>query len=126
MKHTTALKKLKSILGATAGYRIDNGAPTPEERAEARAELPAATAERNRLKEARAARGEALLQADPEYQALKAEYDVAAKRAMHLSGMTYRHRITAGKVIQGLLFSVLAEGDTWEEVFEKLAKKKAA
>lgn len=126
MQRSTALKKLKSLLGPTAGYRIDEGAPTPAEREAAKAELPAANAERTRLKEARAARGEALMQADPEYQSLKQQYDVAAKRAMHLSGLTYRHRITVGKVVMGLMFSVMAEGATWEEVFSKLAKKKEA
>lgn len=127
MQRSTAMKKLNQLLGKGAGYRIDDKAPTQADRDAAKAELPAAVKERDKLRAELEARREAVLLADPEYQALKEALSAARKRADHLSGTTYRHKITVGKTIMdGLMFSVMAEADTWEEIFEKLTKKKAA
>lgn len=127
MQRSTALKKLNTFLGKTAGYRINDRAPTPEERAAAKAALPAAIAERDRLKGEKTTRYEAVLQTDPEYQALKAASAEASKLVMHLSETTRHYKITAGKSsFNGLFFSVMAEADSWEEIFEKLAKKQVA
>lgn len=126
MQRNTALKKLNALLGKSAGYRVNDRAPTPEERSAARAELPAAIAERDRLRAAREARREAVLGADPEYQSLTAAQGEASKRAMRLSETTRLYRITVGKTVGGLFFLVMAEADSWEEIFAKLTKKKEA
>lgn len=127
MQRSTALKKLNALFGKSAGYRIDDKAPTPEERAAAKAELQDAVAERDRLRAAKNARYEAVLKADPEYQALAEASRAASRRTDKLSWTTRHYKITVGKSsMNGLFFSVMAEGDTWEEIFDKLAEKKVA
>lgn len=127
MQRSIALKKLNALLGKGAGYRIDNKAPTPDERVAAKAELPAAIAERDRIREAKKSRYEAVLRADTEYVRLADASREAGQRVDRLSGVTRHYKITVGKSsLNGLFFSVMAEADTWEEIFEKLAKKEVA
>lgn len=123
MKLNTALKKLKQLLGSTAGYRVNDKAPTAEEREAAKAALPAAQAERKRLSELLEARRTEVLAADAEYQRVGKELKAARDLANRLAGITMCHRITVGKSY-GLFFSVMAEGDSWEEVFDKITAKK--
>ena len=66
MERSVALKKLGKFLGKSLGYRVNDKAPTREER-KSPAELPAAIAERNALKEKRDERYRAILAGDAEY-----------------------------------------------------------
>lgn len=126
MERTVALKKLGQLLGKKLGYRIDAKAPTKEERVEARAALTQAIDERNKLVEQRDARSRAILAADAEYQSLFSAAKAARERTDKLSSVTRRHKITVG-TSEGMFFMVKAEGDSWEEVIDKLtAKEKQA
>ena len=126
MERTVALKKLERLLGKKLGYRVAANAPTPEERATAKAALAPAIEEYNKLKEQRDARYRAVLAADAEYQNLVAAQNAARERMNKLSSITHHHKITVG-TSEGMFFRVHAEGDSWEDVIDKLtAKEKKA
>ncbi len=125
MERTVALKKLERLLGKKLGWRIDAKAPTLEEREAAKAALPLAIEERNKLKEQREVRYQAILAGDEEYQRLKAAHRAASERTDNLSGVTRHRKITVG-VNSGMFFLVRAEGDSWEEVIDKLTTEKVA
>lgn len=124
MDRSTAIKKLTKMFGKSFGYRIDEKAPPPEERAATRTELPATTEKMNRLRDQRDARAAAILKADSEYQALNSAYKIARVEKEKLASKLYRHKITVG-TSDGMFFMVEAEGDSWEEIFAKLDKEKA-
>lgn len=67
------------------------------------------------------ARKKAILDADPEYQKLKADYAAADKRCGSLTAITCRYKFTVGTTGE-LFFHVKAQGDSWEEVIDKLTK----
>ncbi len=119
MERAVALKKLGTLLGKKLGYRIDSKAPTPEERATAKLELTALLEERNKLQAQKEARYQAVLAADPEYQKLKADYLAMRKKGEELSSLVRHHKITVG-TSEGMFFLVKAEGDSWEEVINKI------
>jgi hypothetical protein len=124
MERSIALKKIRKLLGDKMGYRISAKAPGPEARAEARLALTPAIEERNKLREQQRVRYEEILAADAEYQRLVAATKAANEKVDKLSSTTRWFKITVGVTIGGLLFSVKAEGDSWEEVIDKLTKKK--
>lgn len=126
MERKIAVMRLGKLIGKGFGYRVNAKAPTPEERAEARALLPAAIEERNALREKRRIRHEEILAADAEYQRLSAEARVADEKVGKISSTTRHFKFTVGRTIGNLFFQVMAEGDSWEDVIDKLAKKKAA
>jgi hypothetical protein len=125
MERSVAIKKLTKILGKSLGYRIDSRAPTPEERAAAMGELTAAFAERNKLKEQRDERYRAILAGDAEYQSLHKTHQAASERVKRLGSITRHYKITVGNS-NSMFFHVKAEGDSWEEVIDKLEKQKVA
>lgn len=125
MERTIALKKLERLLGKKLAWRINPNAPDLEARAAAKAALPDARAERDTLKEQRDARQRAILEADAEYQALRAAAKAAAENVETLSGTTRHYRITVGLNL-GWAFEVKAEGDSWEEVIGKLTPERVA
>jgi hypothetical protein len=121
MERAIAVKRLAKILGKNLGYRIDAKAPSSEEREKARAELDGLNAASKAAKEARDKRFNDLLAGDAEYQRLKAQAKQASEAAANASGIVMRRKITVG-VSNSLFFHVKAEGDNWEEIFEKLGK----
>ena len=125
MERTVALRKLEKLLGKKLGWRINPKAPTLEERDDAKTALPSVIEERNKLKELREARYREILEADAEYQRLKAEHRAANERVEKLLGTTRCYKITVG-TSEGMFFLVKAEGDSWEEVIGKLTAKKIA
>ena len=127
MERITAIKKLGKLLGKSFGYRINDKAPTRDERAAALAQLPAARAERDKLKEQRDARYRAILAADVEYQTLHAAHKTAHDHIAKLSSTVGYYKITVGTT-SSMFFHVKAEGDSWEEIIAKLEgeKQKAA
>jgi len=122
MERAVAIKKLSKLLGKKLGWRINTKAPTQEEKAAAAAELPAAVDERRRLKEQKDERYRTIIAADAEYQRLFAEHRAASDRTDRLSSITRCHKITVG-VSESMFFLVKAEGDSWEEVIEKVSRK---
>jgi len=122
MERAVALKTLGRLLGKKLGYRVDTRAPSREEREAAQAALPAAIAERKELDEKTEVRLRRFLEADSEYQALKAARTVARKRVDELGSITRHRKITVG-TSEGMFFLVKAEGDSWEEVIDKLTTK---
>jgi hypothetical protein len=123
MERSVAIKKLGKLLGKKLGYRIDAKAPSPDEREEAKAALPSAIGERNKLREQRDARYKAILAADAEYQSLLASTKAASERVDRLSSIVRHRKITVG-VSESIFFK--AEGDSWEEVIAKLEPEKVA
>lgn len=125
MERAVALKKLTKLLGKKLGYRVDAKAPTPEERAVAESQIAAATKERDELKAKRDERYKAILAADAEYQSLHAAHRIAADRVNELFSLIRHYKITVG-TNEGLFFLHKAEGDSWEEVIDKLTEKQDA
>lgn len=129
MERAVAIKKLTRILGKQLGYRVDPKAPDKDDREEARTKLPEARAERDTLEKQMTERRNAILEADAEYQQLKAARVEAGKRLDKLGSITRHYRFTVGviKSIAGMsIFEIKAEGDSWEEVIAKLTEKQAA
>ena len=124
MERAVAIKKLNKLIGKGFGYRIDNKAPSPEERVAAKAELVTERAKRDDLDKKCNERRRVVLEADAEYQNLLTEYKIARKQTDILSGMTYRKKITVGST-NGMFFVVEADGDSWEEVINKVENKSA-
>lgn len=125
MERGVAIKKLEKLLGKKMGWCVRPTYSTADERAAAKAALPSAREERNRLKEQKDARHRAILEADAEYQSLLTASKAAAENVERLDGITRHHKITVG-INLGWAFKVKAEGDSWEEVIEKLATAKVA
>jgi hypothetical protein len=119
MRREVAIKKLGRLLGKQLGYRVDPKAPDQEARDEARLKLRAEMQRRQQLGEAVEARRTALLNADPDYQRLKAAYGEARQSCEALSAITGHYRFTVG-VSNSLFFTVKAQGDSWEDVIRKL------
>lgn len=125
MERTVAIKKLGKILGNKLGYRVNPKAPTRDEREAAKAAWPAVADARNKLKEKWEARRRAILEGDEEYQRLSAELKEVREKADLLQSIQHRHKITVG-TSNGMFFTVRAEGDSWEEVIDKLTAQKQA
>ncbi len=122
MERSVAIKKLGRILGKSLGYRVDPKAPTQEERDVAMAKLREVRPMREALsKQVDARRAEVLL-ADAEYQRLKTEHAEATKNCNELLSITCHYRFTVG-VSNSMFFHVKAQGDSWEQVIEKLCEK---
>lgn len=121
MERAIAIKKLGRLLGKNLGYRVDPTAPNQDERDTARAELLATSAAYEELKEQREARLQAVLAADTEYQRLKAECSAEGVRRNKLASMSHHYKFTAGAT-NGMFFVIKAQGDSWEQVIEKIEK----
>jgi hypothetical protein len=122
MERTVALKKLGALLGKDFGWRINPKACTREEREEAKLALPALSAAARQAETAAEDRRKAVLAADEEYQRLRREWIEARRASGDASSKTHSYRFTVGNSVAGMFFSVKAEGDSWEEVIEKLRK----
>lgn len=124
MQRTVAIKKLGSLLGKDFGYRVDAQAPSAEERAAAREQAKALNQQWTEASKAEAERVKIILAADADYQRLRAEVIQLRKAKDNAWSQSRRYRFTVGKTVAGLFFSVMAEGDSWEDVIAKLATKK--
>jgi predicted membrane chloride channel (bestrophin family) len=123
MERAVAVKKLAKILGKTLGYRVDPKAPDAEQRAAAQAQLAEAQAVRDQARQKRDERYKALL-ANQEYQDLVAAYNAAKKITEKLNYQAHHHfKFTVG-TSNGLFFHVMAQGDSWEDVIDKLTKER--
>lgn len=125
MERAVAIKRLGKILGKSLGYRVDPKAPDRDAREEARSKLPPANETKKSLNDRMLARSREILDADAEYQRLKAEYSEAKKHCDELVGITHQYRFTVG-ISTNVFFMVKAQGDSWEEIIDKLTVKQAA
>ena len=123
MERAVAFKKLRRLLGDKFGYRIDADAPGADIREEVRRQIPEIRAAKQAAEEALAARREAVLAADPEYQQRLEEYQFARDRLKDRLSLAHRYKITVGRA-GDLFFSVEAQGDSWEDVIRKLEAKR--
>jgi len=121
MERSVAIKKLSKLLGKDLSWQVNDKAPTREERAAAKAKLPTALEERKKLEARREERRKAILAADAEWQALHAAYEIASERTGKLSSITRSYKITVG-TSDGPFFCVEAEGDSWEEIIDKVTR----
>ena len=122
MERAVAIKKLGKILGKSLGYRVDPKAPDQDDRDVARAMMRNIAPKRDALRAAVEARCKALLQADAEYQRLKAELADATKTYADFAEITNHYRFTVGTT-SSMFFTVKAQGDSWEDVIAKLSEK---
>ena len=122
MNRAQAITRLGKIIGKNFAYRVDNKAPVCEQRQTMLEAWKAATAELQQAIEARAARKRELLRSDAEYQRLKAEHKLALEKRDKASHGLHNYRITVGRD-GGMFFSVVATGDNWAEVVEKVCNK---
>jgi hypothetical protein len=124
MERAVAIKKLGKLLGKSLGYRVDPDAPSAEERAEAKQQLPALNAAKQQAGEAMEARRTAILASDAEYQRLVETYRIARKNSAAALSIVGRYRVTVG-TSGDLFFHVKAQGDSWEDVITKLNGRRA-
>src|SRR5262245_23909963 len=125
MNQIQALAKLRKILGPEMGYRINDKAPSADERAAVRAgfdDLQRIDAEAKAARDARLAE---LLAGDARYQELRAQATAADRALSNARGKLYAHRIVVG-VRGAMFFSVKFEGDNWDDVVRKATAKEAA
>lgn len=125
MERAVAVKTLGKMLGKSLGYRVNPKAATAEERAIVKQQLPALTVAKQEAEKAMKDRREAILAADQQYQDLIAAYKEARECQERAFSITRHYKITVG-TSNGMFFHVRAEGDSWEEVIEKLSTKAAA
>jgi len=124
MERAAAHKIITKLLGK--GWKWEhhpNALTDKDERAAANATLKAVTEERRKTSEEMTARRQALCAADPEYQRLCEQYRAQDGSAKRWSGLVHTHKFVVGKS-NSLFFHVHAEGDSWEEVIEKLKASK--
>lgn len=121
MERSTALDRLKKIIGPQFAYRIDPDAPTDAQRLAAKEAMPALNAERKAFGEAMQARMQQLLDNDEEYQHLKAKAEKARKAASDNADILLTHKITVGRDL-GTHMRVLAQAHSWEGIFEILKR----
>ena len=122
MERAVALKKLRNMLGSKLAWRVNIEAPSKDEREAAKLELPIASKARKDLSEQREARMRALLEADPQYQELTVAYQAAREKYEKLQAICLTNKIDVGTIHMGF-FHVKAQGDSWEDVIEKLSSK---
>lgn len=121
MNQTQAIAVLKKIIGPKFGYRVDPKAPDVDERERRRAAMKEAADAVRAADAARVERLNAVLAADAEYQRLKAEHAAARKRHEQIPS-PYHKRVTVGRV-SSMFFSVVADGDNWQEVVAAVKTK---
>lgn len=123
MNRTDAFKKLKRILGKDFRYREDPRALVGEEREQAILAWRKALGASQAAEEAMKAKREELLR-DPEYLRLKAENLAAYEATKQTGSVTLARRVTVGTISgHGMFFSIIAQGDNWQEVVDKLTAK---
>lgn len=120
MTREQAIKRLRKLYGDKAYWRVGQLASSPEQRAEARAAMLAAKAERD----AAEAERRAFLDALPAYQEIVRRREEARERFERARGMAYYKKFEIGERVNAL-FTATTIGDTWEDCFANLDAKKA-
>jgi hypothetical protein len=126
MNTAQALKELRKLLGLNAGIQDSKRPTSPELRERQRAARHAGQELKQAAQAAMEARRAEVLKGDTEYQRLLAEY-TAARQALDKLPYGQHYRYSAGSTgrsgIAAMFFTVAAEGDTLEELIEKVKAK---
>lgn len=125
MERSVALKRVEKLLGKSFRYRVNLKAPNADGRAEARKEREVAERAHSSVSRQLSARTSELLRGDREYQRLSAEYKSTREKSADLRLISSSYRFTVF-VSNGLFTKIEAEGDSWEEIIDKLTRKRAA
>lgn len=115
---------MRRLIGKNAMWRYDEKAPKAEERETLRAQLPTLGEVAKAAAAALCARREELLR-DPQYLALKADYDAAKRARDNALSSAHHYRVTIGRDT-GYAMMVEAQGDNWQEAIDALKAKVAA
>ena len=121
MSPAQAQAALKRMFGKAAAWRYDENALKGEAREALQAEYPSIQQRRDAAKAAMEARRAELL-SDPEYLRLCVEYRAAREEADKTLGRIHHRRVTVGH-INGLFFTVVAEGDNWQDAIDNAKAK---
>ena len=119
MKQTTALAKLRRLLGNKLAYRVDGKAATADARSAAQQAARQLAGQRQAAQELLDQRRAAVLAADEEYQRLKQLVRSLSTEHARLRSIVLSSPITVGVMDHGFL-NVKAVGDTWAEVVDKV------
>lgn len=119
MNQKQAIARLTKRLGKKLAWRVNKNALRADERDEERAASRALRAEAVELKAALEARRAELLK-DPQYVTLRERYKAADDAANRALSRSMSKAITVGKLGELGFFLVSAEGDTWDEVVQKV------
>jgi hypothetical protein len=125
MERSTALRRLRKILGKDFGYQVNTSSIPRDLREDEKPEFEAAVKRRERAQaELTRMRTEHMtkLEATAEYKAAQEELRQCREKASELGGRQMMRRFTVGTANR-LFFHVDAQGDTWEEVFAELQRK---
>jgi hypothetical protein len=123
MERAVAIKKLGKMLGKSLGYRVDPKAPSAQEREEARQQLPTLRNTKLAAQQAMHDRREEILAADQQYKDLTDAYNAARESLDKALSIVSHFKFTVG-TSNGMFFLVKAQGDSWEDVIEKIEKEK--
>jgi len=118
MNKSQAITKLRKLIGPKLGYRVNPKAADAAGRAEAHKLAQELAAKQAITKAAMMKRRDELL-SDPEYQALRAEYDRGGKEHGRALSLAVGQRISVGR-LNDMFFHVMADGDNWDEVITKI------
>jgi len=122
MTRQEAFKKLQKLFGKKALYRVHTELSSPEKRQQAREAMEALRAKHEDVKVRRDARQKELL-ADPTYQELVVEARALYQALDRARGEMSYYKFSIG-TNEGFAYMVEAQGDTWEQCFEELERKK--
>lgn len=126
MLRAEAIRRLKKLYGAKAWWSVKEEISSPENRATAGEACRALKSQEEELSRQMDVVRKRLLE-DPEYRSLLAAWKVVKNERAKLSGRQLFYRFEAGYVsgVGGISFAhVEAHGDTWEELFAELEKKR--
>ncbi len=123
MERTTAIKKLKKLLGPKCYWRIGDKITSPERRAETKTFLLETEFSERCLARDMKVRAAELMAADTLYQSLKADWQsyrdkIESSRQKGEPAFRFEVGTQSGGALN--VVSPKAYGDTWEEIFEKL------
>lgn len=125
MERAEAVRKLGKLLGKSLGYRVDPKAPTPEEREQVRIDAHKLHGHYETAKKAMDDRRRAILEGDQEYVSLVAKCAEIRKAKDKAFSLSHHYKIQVG-VSNSMFFHIKAEGDSWEQVIEKLERPKVS
>lgn len=128
MNRNDATRTLARLIGKGFAWEEDPKALTGDDREAARAEYREARQALEAAKAARDAREAELLAADAEFQRLRQAVRDADTRQGKASSGAHRDRLKVGTVDRlgrlGNVFCIVAAGDNWQEVVDKVKAKK--
>jgi hypothetical protein len=124
VKRELAIKILGKMLGKNLGYRVDDDAPSPDERREAQGALAEARSTKDYWAEKKAQACTRALAADKDYQECVKQHEAALEALKELQFVALRYKFTVG-TSSSMFFQVKAQGDSWEDCIAKLEGKQS-